>query len=359
MLDIMETSEEMDRYWQALLERDDAYEGKIWWAVVTTGVYCRPGCPARTPKRENVRFYKTRAEARKAGFRPCKRCLPDGPPQSVRHAQAVSAAVAFIERAQEQPSLEEIAREVALSPHYLHRIFKKQLGITPKQYGDALRAGRLREAIAAGGSVTAAVYEAGYGAPSRMYEKATARHGMKPGELRRKGENMEIRYRIAESWLGRALVAATEKGVCCIQFGEADAPLIEELGQRFPKAVLEPAEEASDYAIWIDETLAAVEAPEQSHHLSLDIQGTAFQEQVWRALMEIPSGKTVTYSELATAIGKPKAVRAVAAACGANKLAVIIPCHRVIGKDGKLTGFRWGIERKQQLLTRENPDLFS
>ena len=359
MLDMTEDTEETDRYWQALLARDSAYEGRIWWAVTTTGVYCRPGCPARTPKRENVRFYRTREEARAAGFRPCKRCRPDEPPQAERHADAVRRAIALIEQAEEQPSLKQVADAAGLSPHYLHRLFKKQLGITPKQYGDALRAGRLRDALAEGRSVTEAVYEAGYGAPSRMYEKAASRHGMNPGELRKEGENMEIRYRIADSWLGRTLVAATEKGVCCIQFGDEDRPLIEELGNRFPKATLEPAEDRSGYADWIDDTLAAIEAPEHRHPLSLDIQGTAFQEQVWRALMTIPAGETVTYSDLAHAIGKPKAVRAVAAACGANKLAVVIPCHRVIGKDGKLTGFRWGIERKRQLLDRERGDLFA
>lgn len=357
-------ADEEEAYWQALVNRDDTYEGRVWWAVVTTGIYCRPGCPARLPKRENVRFFKAREAAQKAGFRPCKRCRPDQPPQNVRHGQAVAAAVARIEagvsRAEDkQPDLVQIAAAAGFSPYYLHRIFKRQLGVTPKQYGDACRAGRLSQLLSKGERVTEAVYAAGYGAPSRVYETAMARHGMRPGQISKKGENMEIRYQIADSWLGRTLVAATNKGVCCIQFGDSDDELVQELTRRFPKARLEAAEKESDYARWILETLAAIEVPEITHTLSLDIQGTAFQEQVWRALMAIPAGRTVTYSDLAMAIGKPKAVRAVAAACGANKLAVVIPCHRVIGKNGSLTGFRWGVARKQQLLDREIPNLLS
>ncbi len=340
--------------WAAMERRDAAAEGAFWIAVQTTGIYCRPGCPARMPKRENVSFFDTRDAARMAGFRACKRCKPDEPALAERQAKAVAAAVKLIEAAAAAVKLDDLALRVGVSPHHLHRLFKSQLGVTPKQYADALRAGRLRDILAAGGRVTDAVYDAGFGAPSRMYDQAGARLGMAPSEIKRQGENMEIRYTIADSWLGRALVAATEKGICCIQFDDDDQMLTDELQQRFPNATLAEAEAGSDYAGWVQQTLAFIEEPATAPSMPLDIRGTAFQEQVWRALMTIRAGETKTYSEVAKAIGKPKAVRAVASACGANKIAVIIPCHRVIGKDGSVTGYRWGTERKQKLLARES-----
>jgi AraC family transcriptional regulator of adaptative response/methylated-DNA-[protein]-cysteine methyltransferase len=348
---VMDLSE--DEMWQAVLGREKGFEGRFWLGVVTTGIYCRPGCPARTPKRENVRFFETIEAAQAAGLRACKRCKPDDASLDDQQGRIIADVVRQLQQAEEPPVLEELARVVGLSPWYLHRLFKTHTGLTPKQFTAALRSGKMQKALDDGLSVTEAIYAAGYGAPSRMYEEAVPRMGMKPATRRNKGAGMILRYGITDCWLGRVLVAATEKGVCCIQLGHDDAALIEELQQRFARAQLEEAEPGSDYAAWIAQVVTAIDTPAAARKLPLDIQGTAFQEQVWQALRDIPAGETVTYSGLAEKIGKPKAVRAVASACGANKLAVVIPCHRVIGKDGSLTGYRWGKDIKARLLEKE------
>ncbi len=341
-----------DAKWQAVVARDSAADGAFWLGVITTGIYCRPGCPARTPKRENVKFYRSRATARQDGLRPCKRCHPDEPPLAERQAKAVQAAVDIIKAAEVPPKLADLASAVGLSQHHFHRLFKAQLGVTPKQYADALKADRLKTSLVSGNRVTDAVYDAGYSAPSRMYEQATARLGMSPQQVKGKASGQELRYVITTCWLGRVIVAATEKGICAIQFGETDERLIEGVREVYPNAELTVAEAGSDYEAWVEDTLRFIEAPLTAPTMPLDVRGTAFQEQVWRALMTIPPGEKLSYSEVAEKIGKPKSIRAVANACGANRLAIVIPCHRVIGKSGS-GGYRWGVERKEKILERE------
>ena len=342
-----------DSRWEAVCRRDRAADGYFWFGVTSTGIYCRPGCPARTPKRANMRYFPSPGAARAAGLRPCKRCHPDGQGLSARATATVENICRMIEAADTPPALPDLAAQADLTPGHLSRQFKARLGITPGQYANAIRGERLKTALQGEGRVTDALYDAGFNAPSRAYEAAGKRLGMTPGDAKKGGDGQIIRYAIAPSWLGRTLVAATGKGLCAVQLGDDDAALLAALAQRFKKATLEEAEPGSPYRRWIDGALAAIDRPEQAANLPLDIQGTAFQEQVWQALRRIPAGETVTYGELATAIERPTATRAVAAACGANRIAIIIPCHRVIGKDGTLTGYRWGTERKAKLLKAE------
>jgi len=342
-----------DSRWEAVKTREKAADGHFWLGVTSTGIYCRPGCPARTPKRTNVRYFTSPGAARAAGLRPCKRCHPDGEGLSSRDSAFVERLCRTIEASETPPSLTDLAAQENLTPGHLSRLFKAQLGITPRQYAEAIRDERLKTALQGEGSITDAVYDAGFNAASRAYEAAGKRLGMTPGDAKRRGKGQIIRYAIAPSWLGRTLVAATEKGLCAVQLGDDDAELVGALARRFGKARLEEADPGSPYRQWIDDALDVIERPGQAANLPLDIQGTAFQEQVWQALRRIPAGETVTYGDLATAIGRPTATRAVAAACGANRIAVIIPCHRVIGKDGTLTGYRWGTERKAKLLEAE------
>ncbi|WP_246116909.1 bifunctional DNA-binding transcriptional regulator/O6-methylguanine-DNA methyltransferase Ada [Denitrobaculum tricleocarpae] len=342
-----------DARWTAVLARDEGAEGRFWFSVMTTGVYCRPSCAARQPRRENVAFYDHRADAERAGFRPCKRCRPDLPPRAERHRDLVAAACRSLSDAETPPGLAELAADAGLSPHHFHRIFKAAIGVTPKQYAAARRADRMKRALRSGVSVTEAIYDAGFGGNSRFYEQADARIGMTATTFKKGGEGMSIRYATAHSWLGPVVVAATERGICAILFGENERGLKSDLHARFPGAVFEPAEPGSDFQQWIDDTLAFMKAPEAQFSLPLDIAGTAFQEQVWQALRRIPAGQTASYADVAQAIGKPKSVRAVAQACGANPVAVAIPCHRVVRSDGGLGGYRWGLERKKDLLARE------
>lgn len=339
--------------WRAVMDRDEKANGSFYFAVLTTGVYCLPSCKARPPRRENVSFYETPGEAEKAGYRPCKRCKPTSPPLAERHAQMVAAACRRIDEAEEEPSLTMLADSAGMTGPYFNKIFKKVTGITPKQYAAARRAQKVTDALEDKAGVTEAIYSAGYGASSRFYEGAEARLGMKPSTYRARGKGMEIRYAVGESWLGPVLVAATEKGICSILFADDAAELVPDLANRFSAATLEPAEPGSDFEAWLVKALAFIEKPKYGHDLPLDIQGTAFQEQVWRALQKIPSGETASYTDVAKAIGKPKAVRAVAGACAANPIAMAIPCHRVLRSDGDLSGYRWGKERKQQILSAE------
>jgi AraC family transcriptional regulator of adaptative response/methylated-DNA-[protein]-cysteine methyltransferase len=340
--------------WTAVTERDPDADGRFWFAVATTGVYCYPSCPARRPRRANVTFYETRTAAEKAGFRPCKRCRPDLPPKRERVAAAVARACRLIEEAEAEPHAGALAADVGLSPHELARYFKELTGVSPKRYAMAHRARRLRDRLADGAeSVTAAVYAAGYGSPSRFYEKSGALLGMAPASYARGGRGQTIRWDVAESSLGPVLVAATARGICAILFGSSRRELATELARRFPAARLEQAEERSPFSDWIARVLARIDSPRSRAELPLDVLGTAFQQRVWQALREIPPGETATYGEIARRLGNPRATRAVGAACGANPIAVLIPCHRVLPADGSLGGYRWGKQRKRALLERE------
>jgi AraC family transcriptional regulator of adaptative response/methylated-DNA-[protein]-cysteine methyltransferase len=338
--------------WRALLSGGkDAAEGDFLYGVITTGVFCRPGCKARRPRRENVRFFRSIEEARRAGLRPCKRCKPEGEAPEAERAGIVARACRRIEEAEYPPTLTELAEEAGLSPFHFHRLFKAGTGVTPKDYAMALTKQRMRDGLAAAGSVTEAIYDAGYSSSSRFYEKAEGTLGMAPKTYREGGNGVHIRYAVASCWLGQAIVAATEKGICALFFGEDERELVSALRERFPAARIEPGGES--LSEWLEAALKAVEEPERAAKLPLDIRGTAFQQRVWRALRDIPPGKTATYTDIARSIGDARAVRAVAGACAANPVAVAIPCHRIIRSDGKLAGYRWGLERKRRLLSRE------
>lgn len=343
--------------WLKVLARDKASDGEFVYAVRTTGVYCRPSCPSRRGKRENVQFFMVAEDAERAGFRPCMRCKPHvdvtlDAQNSARYADMVSAACRFIENADEVPALEDIARAAGASPAHFHRIFKSFTGLTPKAYVDAHRAEKMRAALKSSDSrVTDAIYEAGYNSSSRFYEASDKILGMKPKAFKSGGENETIRFAIGQSTLGAVLVAESGKGVCAILMGDDPQELIIDLEKRFPKAQLVGADR--DFEDHIAQVIGFVENPGIGFDLPLDLRGTAFQQRVWQALREIPLGKTVSYSELAERIGLPKSTRAVAQACGANKIAVAVPCHRVVRNDGGLSGYRWGVERKRDLIERE------
>lgn len=337
--------------WQAVLERDPSADTEFVYGVVTTGVYCRPQCASRKPKRDNVRFFDTWQSAEEAGFRPCKRCAPQAAFTPNPAVDAVVRACALIEQSERAPSLEKLAIEVGLSVAHFQRLFKKTVGVTPKQYAMEKRLERVRSNLRQDANVTAAVYDAGYESGSRFYENATRSLGMKPSEYQKGGEGKTVSYAMVQSYLGLALIAATDLGICRIDFGESPEILESRLKVAFPKAKLQnndPAFEAR-----ITQALACLESPQRAAELPLDIRGTAFQRQVWAALQSIPPGSKRTYAEIANQIGKPTAVRAVAGACAANTIAVIVPCHRVVRSDGGLGGYRWGIERKRTLLEHE------
>ncbi len=339
-----------DLRWTALVQRDAQAGGAFLYGVKTTGVYCRPTCPSRLPNRRNVRFFSTSTDAERAGYRACKKCRPQTR-QDSRPPDAVVRACQLIEAAEEMPSLAELAAAVGLSPFHFHRLFKAVLGITPKGYAQARRMERFQQGLQNGQPVTTALYSAGFGSSSRCYEKTADNLGMTPSQYRNGGAGQTIRFAVAECYLGWALVAATERGVCMIAFDDSPAVLRSELAARFPKAQLRADDPG--LAAWVEPVLALLEAPGRHFDLPLDIQGTAFQRRVWQALQEIPLGTTATYAEVAQRIGSPTAVRAVARACAANPVAVVVPCHRVVGSDGALRGYRWGVERKRQLLRRE------
>ncbi|MCJ9429345.1 bifunctional DNA-binding transcriptional regulator/O6-methylguanine-DNA methyltransferase Ada [Kordiimonas marina] len=338
--------------WQAVRARDKTADGQFYFSVATTGVYCRPSCGARLPNRENVAFHNDRDAAEAAGFRPCKRCRPDSTPSWQARAAMVAEACRFIEDAETSPTLEDVAAHAGLSPHHFHRVFKEVTGVTPKAYATAHRTKAVKAGLKTGGTVTDAIYDAGYGASSRFYEKADGFLGMSPKAYKAGGKGQTVRYSIRPSALGRMLIAATDKGICMIQFGDDDTALTEALSHDFPDATLTAGDAVFD--AWADAALALVETgakPEAG--LPLDIQGTAFQQKVWQALQAIPPGETASYKEVAEAIGDAKAVRAVARACASNRIAVAIPCHRVVRSDGGISGYRWGVERKRVLLSRE------
>ncbi|MFN2236475.1 MAG: bifunctional DNA-binding transcriptional regulator/O6-methylguanine-DNA methyltransferase Ada [Anaerolineales bacterium] len=337
--------------WQAVLQRNPQSDGAFIYGVLTTGIYCRPVCTSRLPNRENVRFFDSWQDAEAAGLRPCKRCAPQAVQMPNEAAAAVEKACEMIEEAENEPTLDQLAEAVGLSPAYFQRLFKKTVGITPKQYVREKRLGRIRTHLQEDSSVTEAIYHAGYGSGSRFYEKATESLGMKPNEYRQGGPGFSIRYAIVKCYLGWVLVAATDHGICRIDLDDSPDILKNRLESTFQNArYLQDDADIRDIAA---QTIAFLDTPAAGLDLSLDVQGTAFQHRVWAALQRIPCGQTASYGEIARQIGDPKAARAVAGACAANPVAVAIPCHRVVKSDGKLGGYRWGIERKLALLERE------
>lgn len=340
-----------ERRWEAVLGRDVRFDGLFYYAVETTGIYCRPSCPARRPRRNHVSFFGSPAAAEDAGFRPCKRCTPDGVSPDLSRATRISKACRLIEEAEEQLPLSVLASAVGLSPHHFHRLFKAALGITPKAYAGAHRTTRLKTTLGRGASVTEALYEAGFNSAGRFYEAAPKALGMSPGAFRAGGAGEDIAYAIAPCTFGYVLVATSSKGICAIALGDVPDDLRESLRKQFPRAKL--FEGSTDFAAMASAVVSLIDGPGASFDLPLDIRGTAFQRQVWEALQRIPIGTTATYKEIAAAIGKPGSSRAVASACAANRLAVAIPCHRVVRSDGSLSGYRWGPARKRAMLDNE------
>ncbi|HZW19034.1 MAG TPA: bifunctional DNA-binding transcriptional regulator/O6-methylguanine-DNA methyltransferase Ada [Luteimonas sp.] len=345
------TATERDPRWAAVLARDAAADGRFWYSVRTTGVYCRPSCASRRARPENVRFHDSPQDAERAGFRPCRRCRPDRPDTHARHAQLVAAACRTIEDAEQTPDLATLSAQAGLSPFHFHRVFKAATGLTPRAYAAAQRAKRVRRALAHGDSVTAAVYDAGYASSAQFYAQAGEVLGMRPRDYRDGGANTAIRFAVGECSLGAILVAASERGLCAILIDDDPDALVRELQDLFPKAELIGGD--AGFERLVAQVVGFVEAPGIGLDLPLDVRGTAFQQRVWQALREIPAGQTLSYAQVAERIGAPKATRAVAGACASNKLAVAIPCHRVVRSDGALSGYRWGVERKRALLERE------
>ncbi|MGE5537676.1 MAG: bifunctional DNA-binding transcriptional regulator/O6-methylguanine-DNA methyltransferase Ada [Gemmatimonas sp.] len=333
--------------WRAVLRRDRSATGFVY-AVTTTGIYCRPGCASRRPRRENVRFFASASEASRAGYRPCRRCTPDSPSPARSTPPMVGRACRMIADADEPLSLAALAASLRTSPHRLHRAFRRALGITPKQYAVAHRRGRLHDRLAALPSVTTALLDAGYGSLSRAYGDTGTQLGMAPRHFRAAGDGEQIGYAVVRSPLGPLLVAATMRGVCSVAFGDSESTLIQDLRRRFSRGDVVP-----DPSLRVTAQAVVSSLGDSAPDLPLDIRGTAFQQKVWQALRTIPRGETATYTEVARRIGRPDAVRAVAGACAANSLGVLVPCHRVLRSDGGVGGYRWGVERKRALLERE------
>jgi AraC family transcriptional regulator of adaptative response/methylated-DNA-[protein]-cysteine methyltransferase len=340
-----------DPRWQSVLARDAAADGAFFYSVSTTGVYCRPSCGARQPRPENVRFHASTEAAVAAGFRACRRCKPDQPGQQAQHAAMVAAACRLIEAAEHPLSLDALAAQVGASSWHFHRVFKAVTGITPKAYGDAHRANRVRSELGRSDTVTDAIHDAGYASSSRFYERAAGVLGMTPSEFRAGGARTDIRFAVGQCTLGAILVASSALGICAILIGDDPEALARELQDQFPRANLIGADAAFERLV--AQVVGFVERPEGGLDLPLDVRGTAFQQRVWQALRDIPAGSTASYAQIAARIGAPTSSRAVARACAANRLAVAIPCHRVVRQDGALSGYRWGVERKRALLERE------
>lgn len=341
-----------ERYWQAVLERNHAFDNRFVYAVRSTGIYCRPSCPARRPRREQVLFFAQPAAAVDAGYRACRRCHPDQMAPAERQAVLVERICRLIEAAPEPPpTLEYLGAQAGVDTTTLRRLFRRVLGITPRQYADAARLGRLKVKLKEGEAVTNALYEAGYGSSSRLYEQAPGHLGMTPATYGRSGQGMTIRYTIVSSPIGCLLVAATERGLCAVHFGDDESLLKAALTNEFSAATVTRDDRA--FIPWVTLLLAHLAGRQPRLDLPLDLQATAFQRRVWEALRAIPPGQTRSYSAVAAAIGQPAATRAVAQACASNPVAMVIPCHRVIREDGSLGGYRWGVERKRQLLEHE------
>jgi AraC family transcriptional regulator of adaptative response/methylated-DNA-[protein]-cysteine methyltransferase len=340
-----------DARWARIVARDRTADGQFWYSIATTGIYCRPSCPSRTANPKNVQLHDTLQKAKATGFRPCKRCNPDGASATHDNAAIVARACRLIEQSEREPSLADLAKAAGRSASRFHRLFKAVTGLTPKGYAAARRATRVREGLAHGNSVTETIYGAGFNSSGRFYEKAAGMLGMTPSQYRSGGSNEDIRFAVGETSLGAILVASSRRGVVSILLGDDPEDLVHDLQDRFPNAHLIGADR--NYEDLVARVVGFVEAPHVGLDLPLDVRGTAFQQRVWHALQQIQIGQTVSYADIAGNIGAPKAVRAVARACAANPLAVAIPCHRVVRSDGSLSGYAWGVERKRKLLKRE------
>jgi AraC family transcriptional regulator, regulatory protein of adaptative response / methylated-DNA-[protein]-cysteine methyltransferase len=340
-----------DWCWAGLVNKDPSRDGAYVFAVKTTGIYCRPSCPSRTPKRSNVVFLNNGAQALALGFRACKRCDPEGTSKRQQQVEAILSACRLIETSEQKMRLNTLAAKVGLSAHHFHRLFKDVTGLTPHDFYKARQIAQIGQAVRSNSSVTAAIYDAGFSSSGRFYENTNTMLGMTPKAYQKGGEGQGIRYAIRNCAFGLLLVAASERGICAIEFGEQAEPLVASLKTRFPKSNFLPDDPV--FSDWLKKLLAHLDQPSQSLDLPLDIQGTIFQQQVWKALQQIPLGSTQSYAEVAARIGKPKAVRAVAQACANNLLAVAIPCHRVVRSNGSLSGYRWGVSRKKALLEFE------
>lgn len=349
--DRSERDTEHDRRWAAVVARDPGADDAFVYAVKTTGVYARPSSAARLPRPENVEFFANAGEAEAAGYRPSRRAAADHSAVAARHATIVAQACRHIETSDTAPSLQQLAQQCGMSPFHFHRIFKTTTGLTPREYAVAHRSARMRRHLNSSPSVTEAIFEAGYNSNSRFYENSAQVLGMKPSDYRAGGVNADIRFAIGQSSLGAILVAQSARGICAILLGNDPEQLAHDLQDMFPRANLLGGD--ADFEQLVATVVGFIEAPSLGLHLPLDIRGTVFQQRVWKALLDIPPGATVSYTELAQRIGAPEAVRAVAGACAANRLAVAIPCHRVVRSDGGLSGYRWGVERKRMLLDRE------
>jgi AraC family transcriptional regulator, regulatory protein of adaptative response / methylated-DNA-[protein]-cysteine methyltransferase len=339
--------------WRAVVARDSSYDGRFVYAVRSTRIYCRPSCPSRRPSRHNASFFDSPADAEQAGFRACLRCEPAGG-GATAIARAVDETRRYLEQQTDRVvSLAELALRAGLSVSHLQRSFKRLVGVSPREYQDARRLDRFKTRLRSGDTVSRATYEAGFGSSSRVYERANAMLGMTPASYRRGGAGLVVRYTIADAPVGRVLVATTERGVCAVELGATNADVERALRADFPKATIERDDEG--HATWVRAVLDRVRDPQRApeHHVPLDVHGTAFQQQVWKALLEIPLGERRSYGEVAAAIGRPAATRAVAQACATNRVAVVIPCHRVVRADGALAGYKWGVDRKRRLLEDE------
>ena len=342
-----------DSYWQAVQARDSRSNGTFVYAVRSTGIYCNPSCPSRRPKREQVVFFPQPEAAEQAGFRPCRRCRPSDTAVQEPHTELVQHTCRYIETHLESPlTLAALSSEVNMSPYHLQRVFKRVMGITPRQYAEARRLGQLKAQLKEGESVTKALYEAGYNSSSRLYERAPAQLGMTPTAYQRGGQGKRIDYTIVDSSPGRLLVAATERGVCAICLGDSDAALESALLAEYPAAEIH--RDGTHLSQWVDALLSHLNGQQPHLDLPLDVQATAFQWRVWEELRNIPYGSTRSYSEVAKALGQPNAARAVAQACATNPVAIAIPCHRVVRENGDSGGYRWGTERKRRLLAQES-----
>jgi AraC family transcriptional regulator of adaptative response/methylated-DNA-[protein]-cysteine methyltransferase len=337
--------------WNAVLARDSAFDGAFYYSVASTGVYCRPSCPARRPSRAKVRFHETTEAAEAEGFRACKRCKPDQPSLTAQHGARIAQACRLIEAAETPLTLAALADAVGLSPYHFHRLFKTMLGVTPKAYAVAHRNKRARAVLGKGTTVTQAIYDAGFNANSRFYATASEVLGMSPSAYRLGGTDHTITFAFADCSLGTVLVAASEIGVCAILFGETQEALRRDLEKQFPRAHLMRGDAA--FGTLTTKVIGFIENPRSNFDLPLDIRGTAFQHRVWDALRKIPAGSTASYTEIAQAIGMPKSARTVARACASNRIAVAIPCHRVVRSNGSLSGYRGGVARKRALLAKE------
>jgi AraC family transcriptional regulator of adaptative response/methylated-DNA-[protein]-cysteine methyltransferase len=340
-----------EKRWRAICDRDRRFDDDFVFAVTTTKIYCRASCPARRPKRKNALFFDKAVGAERAGFRACKRCHPNTASIADRNVAAIRHACKLIEEAPETPRTSELALAIGMSVSHFHRQFKELVGVTPKEYGAGRRVKRLQDKLYKGGRVTEAIYHEGYGSSSRAYATAKSTLGMTHSKYRSGASGMTIEFVTTKTSLGWLLVAASDEGICCIEIGDTKIELQESVVRRFPAASIAKGSKALEK--WISIVANYVELPARGIDLPLHIKGTAFQRRVWRALQDIPIGETRSYTEVATSIGEPKAVRAVAQACGANAIALAIPCHRVVRTDGSLGGYRWGTDRKTTLLQRE------